>query len=189
MPRPKESDYTAPRPDCPHPEHWTSPGPDSAEVEVSRLVAAFVRALKPELAIETGTGFGQTAEHIGRALVRNGLGRLVSLETDPSRVEIARERCAGLPVDVLEMSSLEYVPNGEIGFLWIDSLEELRSPEISRFAQWVSPRCVVGIHDTGPHKGLRHELTKLVGEGLLTNPLYLPTPRGVCFCRFRDGLW
>ncbi|HEY2295243.1 MAG TPA: class I SAM-dependent methyltransferase [Thermoanaerobaculia bacterium] len=185
---PRESEFTLPRPDCPHPEYWLAPGPSSTELEVSRLVGAFVRALKPELAIETGTGFGQTAELIGQALARNGRGRLVSLEVDPERVESSRQRCAGLPVEVLQMPSLEYVPDQGIDFLWIDSLEELRPAEISRFAAWATPRCVIGIHDTGPHKELRKMIAKLVDDGLLTSPLYLPTPRGVCFCRYRDGI-
>ena len=185
---PRESEFTAPRPDCPHPEYWMSPGPSSTEVEISRLVAAFVRALKPELVVETGTGFGQTAELIGQALARNERGRLVSLETDPERVEASRQRCAGLPVEVLQMPSLEYLPDQGIDFMWIDSLEELRPAEISRFAAWATPRCVVGIHDTGPHKRLREMIAELVEGGLLTSPLSLPTPRGVSFCRYRNGI-
>lgn len=185
---PRESDFTEPRPDCPHPEYWMSPGPSSTEVEVSRLVGAFVRALKPELVVETGTGLGQTAELIGQALARNGRGRLVSLETDPERVESSRQRCANLPVEVLQMPSLDYVPDQEIDFMWIDSLEELRPEEIRRFAAWASPRCVIGIHDTGPHKKLKTLIAELVENGLLTPPLSLPTPRGVSFCRYRDGI-
>ncbi len=185
---PRESEFTPPRPDCLHPEYWISPGPSSSEVEVSRLVAAFVRALKPELAIETGSGFGQTTELIGQALARNKRGWLVSLEIDPERFESSRQRCAGLPVYVVQTSSLEYVPDQGIDFLWIDSLEELRPTEIERFAPWATPRCVVGIHDTGPHKQLRGSIDDMVETRLLTSPLYLPTPRGVCFCRYRNGI-
>jgi hypothetical protein len=60
-----EARFTPPRPDCPHPEWWTSTDDDSTECEVTALVAAFVVALQPELVIETGTAFGQTAEAIG----------------------------------------------------------------------------------------------------------------------------
>ena len=80
-----------------------------------------------------------------------------------------------LPVEVLRMPSLEYVPDQGIDFMWIDSLEELRPAELSRFAAWATPRCVVGIHDTGPHKQLRSMIAELVQEGLLTSPLSLPT--------------
>ena len=50
----------------PHPESGTV-RPDSTEVEVSALAAAFVRALRPDLVVETGTAFGQTAGLIGRS--------------------------------------------------------------------------------------------------------------------------
>lgn len=187
-PRPKESEFTRPRPDCPHPEYWTSPGPSSAEYEVSRLVAAFVRALKPEYVVETGTGFGQTTELIGQALKRNRLGRLVSLETDASRVATSRKRCAGLPVDVRHLPSLEFIPDQDIDFMWIDSEEDLRPDEVLHFAKWASPTCVLAIHDTGPHKRLRSRIPELVESGVLFSPLHLPTPRGLCICRFRNGI-
>lgn len=67
-----EARFTPPRPECPYPEWWTSTDVDSTECEVTALVAAFVVALQPELVIETGTAFGQTAEAIGHAVAANG---------------------------------------------------------------------------------------------------------------------
>jgi predicted O-methyltransferase YrrM len=156
---------------------------DSTECEVTALVAAFVVALQPELVLETGTAFGQTAKAISRALLANGHGRLVTLETDPGRVTLSRARCAGLPVQVLEMSSLDYTPDAPVDFVWFDSLVELRPVELRRYLPYLSPRAVVGFHDTGPQHPLRHLLAPLEAEGLLVSPLYLPTPRGVCFAR------
>jgi hypothetical protein len=43
-------------------------------------------------------------------------------------------------------------------------------------------RTVVGFHDTGPQHPVRELLHPLEDEGLLA-PIYLPTPRGVCFAR------
>ena len=177
-----EARYTAPREDCPHPERWHSADPDSTEHEVTELVAAMVTALQPDFVVETGTAFGQTAEAIGRALQRNGQGRLVSLEVDPARVAASRARCEGLPVTVEQTPSLDYTPDSPVDFAWFDSLVDLRPEEFRRYLPHMHPRTVVGFHDTGPQHRVRDLLRPLEAEGLIT-PLYLPTPRGVCFAR------
>src|SRR3546814_13227118 len=87
-----ESRFTESRKDCPHPERWHSPDSDSTEIEVSRLAAAFVEALRPDLVIETGSAFGQTAELIGQVLFTAGVGHLVTFEVDPARVAANAER-------------------------------------------------------------------------------------------------
>lgn len=183
-----ESVFTEPRLDCPHPEYWSSTDSDSTEVEVTELVGAFVRALQPELVVETGTAFGQTAEAIGRALKTNGHGRLVSFEVDPERVRLSRERCAGLPVEIREQSSLDWLPDGPVDFAWFDSLAHLRPEEFKRYHLWMHERTVVGFHDTGPQHPVRGLLDDMVASGDMPQPLYLPTPRGVCFVRVWPGV-
>lgn len=176
-----EAEFTAARPDCPHPERWTSSDWDSTEHQVTELVAAFVRALQPDLVVETGAAFGDTTAAIGDALVRNGHGRLITLETDVDRVLTVRERCASLPVEVVEMASLDWEPPGPIGFAWLDSLIDLRVPEFLRYRPWMESGTIVGFHDTGPHRpGIRVLLESLAGRGVIR--LVMPrTPRGVCF--------
>lgn len=178
-----EARFTKPRPECPYPERWTSDDSDSTEHQVTALVAAFVTALQPDLVIETGTAFGQTAEAVGRALRQNGRGRLVTLEPDPGRARISRERCRGLPVEVRQESSLDYTPDGPVDLAWFDSLFELRPLELRRYRRWMHPRTVVGFHDTGTHHPVLPLLRDLERDGLLLSPLFLPTPRGVCFAR------
>lgn len=180
---PLESEFTAPRTDCPHPEYWHADDSDSTEFEVSHLVAAFITALQPEFVVETGTAFGQTAFEIGVALQLNGHGRLVTLETDPTRAELSRRRCEGLPVEVLEISSMDYTPDHFIDFAWFDSLLHLRADEYCRYRPWLSDRAVVGFHDTGPQHTVRAFLQPLIDRGQLVEPLWLPTPRGACFAR------
>jgi Methyltransferase domain len=175
-----ESRYTSPRVDCPHPEHWHSTDADSTEFEVSELVAGFVRALQPEVVVETGTAWGQTAQIIGRALERNGHGHLYTLEPDQARVEFSRDRCNGLPVTIVQQDSLTWEPPGPVGFAWFDSLIDLRAPEFRRYHQWFTPGAVVGFHDTGPQHRLRPHIDKLAADGLIS-VIYLPTPRGVAF--------
>jgi len=178
MPVVRESMWTKPRADCPHPEWWTSTDPQSTEIEVSELVAAFVRAMQPEYVVETGTCVGQTAQIIGMALRENGHGRLDTIETDDERAEFSRARCADLPVTVHVLSSLDFTPARPIDFAWLDSRTELRVPEFERFRPHFSPWAIVGFHDTGPHQGpWGREVETLPG----TRAIRLRTPRGVTF--------
>ncbi len=173
-----ESTWTKAREDCPHPEWWTATDPQSTEIEVSTLVAAFVRALQPDLVVETGTCLGQTAWMIGSALHANRHGHLDTLETDEERAAIARERCAGLPVTVHSVSSLEFTPPGPIGFAWLDSRTELRIPEFEHLRPHLPAGAIVGFHDTGPHQGgWGRDVEHLPG----TQAIRLRTPRGVTF--------
>lgn len=139
---------------------------------MSELVAAFVRALQPELVVETGTCWGWTALAIGEALARNGHGRLVTLEVDEAKCAAASERCAGLPVEVRCQSSLTFDPGEPVGFAWFDSLLELRVAEFRRYQPWLS---IVGFHDTSPNMGtLAADVAALPVAAI-----NLPTPRGV----------
>lgn len=177
-----EATFTSPRPDCPNPERWHASDTDSTEHEVTELVAAFVRALQPDYVVETGSCFGQTSEAIGKVLQQNGQGRLVTLEVDPHLVHFAKLRCEGLPVEVLQLSSLDFTPDQPIDFAWFDSLVPLRPREFRRYLPHMHARTLVGFHDTGPQHQVRELLKPLENEGLIS-PLYLPTPRGVCFSR------
>jgi len=190
-----ESRWTARRPECPHPELWHSPDAQSTEIEVTELVARFVRALQPSLVVETGACIGQTSNAIGRALVANGHGRLLSLEPVSQLWQIASGRCSGLPVDIVQSESLPCltVPVerrgemsiGTVGFAWLDSLTELRIPELVALRDfgWLAPGAIIGVHDTGPqHNPLGDQLRALPWIRYLD----LLTPRGVVFLQVED---
>lgn len=184
---PTEATFTPPRPHCPDPGRWHAPDVDSTETEVSALVAAFVTALRPDFVVETGTNLGYTAHAIGQALAAAGHGQLLTLEVDPDFVAAARERCAGLPVEVVHGSSLDWTPDRPVDFVWFDSLVHIRAGEYVRYLPSMHERTVVGFHDTGPQHPVAATLEALVAEGLMAPPLYLPTPRGVCFTRPAGG--
>jgi predicted O-methyltransferase YrrM len=175
----QESRFTAARDFCPHPEYWHSDDGDSTEHEVIELVAALVRALQPELVLETGSGFGASSYAIGEALKRNGHGRLVTLENDLARFQAAEARCRGLPVQVVPTKSLDYTPDGQIGFAWFDSSFPDRPREFLRFRPWMQPGIIVAFHDSGPQHPVAAYLQALVSEKLI-RPIFLHTPRGVC---------
>jgi predicted O-methyltransferase YrrM len=171
---------------CPHPEWWTSTDDHSTEIEVSDLIYGIVRGVQPDFCIETGTAWGQTAERIGQALFVNSHGRLVSLDTDPERVEFSARRCRGLPVEVLCMSAMEYTPTEEIGFAFFDSLFNLRVPEFLRYADNMRSGTVVAFHDSAPGHGGgqfpsgRDLLNEIVAElGSVLDLVHFPTPRGI----------
>lgn len=186
----QESRFTEARTDCPHPDRWHSPDADSTEIEVSHLVAAFVEALRPDVVIETGTAFGQTARLIGQVL--DGYGHLVTFEVDPFRVGYAADQCVGLPVQVTPQPSLEGIQQmidkgfaGRVGFAWLDSLFELRVPELRLIRPLLSQGAIVGIHDCGEPGATKYNdfsrQVALEAKRLGFKRISLPTPRGVTF--------
>jgi predicted O-methyltransferase YrrM len=175
-----ESEFTPPSDFCPNPHYWHSHDGMATEVEVLELVAAFVRALQPEVVVETGTHRGFGAEAIGQALQRNGHGHLYTTEIDERLHAEASARVHGLPVTCLLASAMDFVPPAPIDFAWFDSETNLRVPEFREYRQYMHGRTLVGFHDTSPHHGYRPLLDDL-GIALLD----LPTPRGVTFGRIR----
>lgn len=187
---PTENTHTAAHAAAPRPELWHAPDGDSTECEVSELVGALVRAVQPDLVVETGTAFGYTTVQIGRALLANGHGRCVSLEVDAGRAAAATRRVdaagVGDVVEIREQSSLEFTPDGPVGFALFDSLYELRVDEFLRYRDLgaLLPGTIVAFHDwtsglRGHYLDVRAEVdTRLVAPGLL-QVVYVPTPRGL----------
>jgi len=71
--------------------------------EAGTLLFALVRLLRPERALELGTGVGISAAYQGAALRLNGRGHLVTIEVSAARAEIAREVLSGLSLtDVVD---------------------------------------------------------------------------------------
>lgn len=176
----EESRFTPATETCPRPERWHSTDVDSTEIEVSELIAAFVRALQPDVVVETGAAWGQTTRLIGQALQRNGHGSLHSLEIDDERADYTIRQCEGLPVVVERVSSLEYTPPAKVGFAFFDSLVPLRVPEFEHYLHHpgYTRGAFVAFHDTADHHGLWPEIAELEKQGKLL-PIRLPTPRGV----------
>lgn len=164
---------------CQNPHYWHSVDPESTELEVSEMIGGLVRALQPELVIETGTAFAQTTEAIGRALKKNGHGRLVSLEIDENRIEPARQRCRRLPVEIVRGRSLDYTPPQSVDFLFFDSNPEERHLELKHFLPFVAPGTIVAFHDSAPHHVAYKYIQHLAEDGII-RPIFMHTPRGIC---------
>lgn len=195
-----EARFTTPTEMCPHPERWTSTDGDSTEVEVSELAYGLVRALQPSLCVETGSGFGQTAEQIARALAANGHGMLITIDPDPERAQLTTQRLQTIPngcrllSSVQQCESLHWAPwppadepdAPTVDFLWLDSFYELRVAEFLRYRPWMRAGTIACFHDSAPGHGswriasgrdLRSEIEhELAGQ---VRVVHLPTPRGL----------
>lgn len=173
-----EDTWRSPSSWCDHTHHWHAEDDQATEAEVIELVAAFVRALQPEVAVETGTWTGQATKAIGQALARNGHGHLYAVEIDLGMVTRAVQECNGLPVTVVHGSSTEWnVPDG-IGFAWVDGATD-RGAEVDHLLDHMLPGAIVGIHDTGPLH-VPGRLDWLQAHARLRG-ITLRTPRGVSF--------
>jgi hypothetical protein len=120
---------------------------------------------------------------MGRALV--AVGHLDTLEVDAAKAQETRARVAGLPVTVHEASSLEFAPAAPLELIFFDSEYDLRPREVERFKQFASNRCVWAVHDSR-HEGLHEALDELRRRSVITEPLHLPTPRGLALGRYVD---
>lgn len=175
-----ESDFTPANNFCPHPEFYHCADDDSIEAEVGDFLYGLVRALQPEYCIETGTAWGETAERLGRALNANNHGRLITLETNVERFQFSKNRVLNLPVECLNISSLEYTPVETIGFAFFDSLLDLRLEEFNLYKPFFDDRTIFCFHDTAPHKA---DYLEDIGDDILK--IRLHTPRGLTICQLK----
>jgi predicted O-methyltransferase YrrM len=183
-----EAEFTAPHAECAKPQWWTAHDSESTENEVIELLAALVRALQPEVVVESGSGFGYTTEAMGQALMRNGHGCLWSLEIDGGRAAEARGRCVGLPVVLVEVDSLDWRPDRLVDLAFFDSAYEARIQEFRRWHQggWLRKDGIACFHDTtsglrGHHVDMQREVGLLTAAGMI-RPVFLRTPRGLAIC-------
>jgi predicted O-methyltransferase YrrM len=179
-----ENRFTPARPFCPNPEYWHSRDSESTEYEISKLVAALVTAIQPEFVVETGTAYGITAYNIGMALLKNGHGRLVSLEADKHMFKDAQDRIAQspflLPVELRLENSMDYVPPQIIDFAFFDSWQEGRAIEFLRFYNMglLKGGTIVTFHDTAPHHQVWKYVKELEDIGLIKT-ITIHSPRGL----------
>lgn len=185
-----EALHTAPHHVAPHPEWWTAPDSDSTECEVTELIAAFVRAIQPEVVIETGTAYGYTSAAIGEALLRNGHGKLYTLEPDNARRKFAQDLADEVNprikefVEFLPTKSLDFTPPGQIQFALFDSLYQLRVDEFMRYKPYMKPGTIVTMHDWTSgirkhHIDIKKEIETRLVKPKLAKAVYVPSPRGL----------
>jgi predicted O-methyltransferase YrrM len=62
----------------------------SVPPDKARILYRMVRTLRPSRIVEFGSALGVSGCHLAAALLRNGVGELVTVEASPSRSEMAR---------------------------------------------------------------------------------------------------
>lgn len=186
-----QPEWIPPTPECAHPERWQMLDPQSAEMEVLDFLESLIKAVKPELIVETGTFIGHSAIRMARALQANGFGKIITIEHDPAVFEKGRQQieASGLArwIEHRNASSLETSIAGEIDLLYCDSDVNIREQEVRRLLPQIKRRGLVLIHDASSHfKTVREAALRLEAEGLLSVVL-LSTPRGLCVAQKREG--
>jgi predicted O-methyltransferase YrrM len=186
-----QAEYSPPTPECPRPELWRMLDSQTTEVEVIDLLKSLVKAVKPNVIVETGTFLGFSTIKMAEGLRENGFGRIVTVEYDPAIFAKAKERidASGLSnwIEYRNESSLETRIEGTIDMLFSDSHLAGREEEIRRLLPQVNPRGLVLIHDASSQfRVVREAALRLEQEGLISIVL-LPTPRGLVIAQKREG--
>lgn len=132
------------------------------ELEVGDFLWGLVRALRPKLILESGTGIGISTRFLGAACKENRRGRVITFEPNDTMAERARSRLEGLPVEIRGGNTLDWAGQPP-HLVFLDSYPpEMRKAEM---AHWLGAGVLLGVHDAH-----RYELP----PGLL-----FPTPRGM----------
>ena len=177
---------TIPSPFQPLTRKFTMVDRVGAETDVLFFLKALVHLIKPSFVLETGTYRGATAAAIGEALRATGNGRMVTLECDPYYAVHSRANLAGLPVEVVNASSLDYVPDGPIDLLFLDSTRPARVHEFRRFRHLLSREALIVWHDSAPeHTVVHRDIEDLVSAGDI-HAVLLPSPRGLTVSKVRE---
>jgi len=176
---------TIPSPFQPLTQKFTMVDRVGAETDVLFFLKALVHLIKPKFVLETGTYRGATAAAIGEALRATGNGRMVTLECDPHYAAHSKANLSRLPVEVITTSSLDYVPDGPIDLLFLDSSRPARVHEFRRFRHSLSSEALIVWHDSAPeHTVVHRDIEDLVSAGVL-HAVLLPSPRGLTVAKVR----
>jgi predicted O-methyltransferase YrrM len=184
-------EYHRATPECPHPERWSMYDSMTAEVEVLEFLRTLVTTIKPNLVVETGSFLGASTLVIAEGLRMNGLGRIVSCESDGKVFAAAKEKIDASEfrdlIDLRNESSLEMKIEGTIDLFFSDSDMPIREQEVRCYLPQISPFGLILMHDASSHmKRVREAALKLERDGLLSVVL-LPTPRGLVVAQKKEG--
>jgi len=184
-------------PECPEPGLWRAADNYATETEVLALLFALTAALKPVVAVESGTWHGAGSQAIAAGLRVAGRGHLWTVERDQAIADSARATIAeagfGDLVDVVVSDDAAAVATslglGYIDLYYCDSddlFNGARAREIRRMLPLMAPAGIVVAHDVSPalFAAHRRDIQAMADEGL-ADVVMLPTPRGLALMRRR----
>lgn len=183
--------------DSPRNHLFTAFNDAGVECEVGEFLYGFVRVLKPDYVLETGTHQGMSAMYIGNALYLNQKGRLHTWEFIPEHWKTATENINKMGVEkfvtVFNGDVREYTPAHTYQMMLLDTEPQFRFDELVRFFDNLEPGGFVFIHDLHRHMGQvdnsEHgfawpwgKIPKQIKEWVKTDqlrPFHFATPRGL----------
>lgn len=151
---------------------WESADSLVSQEEVGDFLYGLVRLYKPLKVLETGCYKGAMTKRIGEALKKNGCGKLLSCDTDPSCLKEAFLRTTGLPVDLYETTGEELCAR-EPG-VWMAYLDSGGNRIKEALALRLRADALVVLHDSN-RRGLQEIISK-TGWAFVTIP---DLPRGL----------
>ena len=134
------------------------------ELEFLEVLHCLVRAFKPKLVLETGTGKGLSTIALSGALQRNGSGHLWTLENNAGAMQQAQSSLRSLEIDLTSFVSfvatdslayIEALQGGPFDFVFYDSLISLRHREFHLMLErsLLSDQALCIFHDTSRNRG------------------------------------
>ena len=172
----------------------------SPEVEVCEFLYSFVRILKPQSILETGTCFGISGAYLAQGCKDNGFGKVTTIEYNPDLIKKSEELWKKLELTAIEGKqglSLQFNPTENYDIFLSDTEVDIRLHELVKFYPNLNPGGFVFIHDMPydlaqnthnpdhpdtdpwPIGPIPKEITNWVKNGEL-RPVFFPNPRGMC---------
>lgn len=122
------------------------------EVEVGEFLYGFVRMIKPEFILETGTHLGISSTYMGLALKANQYGYLTTLEIFKENIQHSEALWKRVGVEAYIIADMErslmYELDYDVDLLFLDSEPDIRFKELRRFYPRVKEGGYIFIHDT-----------------------------------------
>jgi predicted O-methyltransferase YrrM len=174
--------------ECRNPERWSCYDGMATEVEVLKLLYSLVRAIKPQVIVETGTYLGAGTMWLAKAAKANGFGVVNSCDIGGHFIQEAQELLKREEVDgyaqLFVESGIQMIQrHSAIGFAFLDSGINIRVDEAMMVLSRLSSRGVIAVHDSNTYHanfsgGPRYGLVQLAERNNL-QLLQLDTPRGL----------
>lgn len=121
------------------------------EVETGEFLYGFVRRLKPQSVLETGTYTGVSSLYMAKALQDNGFGHLHTVEYEQYHIDRAQELWNKMGVfnfvTVVKSDSLKFNPDKQYQLMFLDTEMFLRFKELVRFYSNLDEGGYIIIHD------------------------------------------
>ena len=168
------------------------PGRDGSEyavgvhAEEGEFLYSLIRIIRPERVLETGTNIGISGRYIALALSDNGGGIFDTIEHDGELTKHARLKikAPGVTVNVLNMSTSEFVPSCQYGMMFFDSNPKDRFADMGRMLDHLNPGGIIGVHDQKSVEneiigGIPADIKEHICRGQVRGTIFMTT-HGLC---------